>query len=361
MNFVGASTKVGIKNVGQNVIIPGNPWAKLMHYLDCAHFCIDRDRQLIPERYTDHDNYHRLTGDDKLEILKLCSGPLRIDNLVGKIFFIVNGCGINEFYEIERQSDLLALGINAQRVIAIGASTKQVATVMIMNQDWMFKNFVNPLREITNAGVDIDVPSSSNTVVTYDCCLTYKSNRKWLVLFFLGLLLMGYGAVATVPSHVAQEHAFALPDVSTWNNNITNLVFSMNGTGSVYARTYIDNHSPNSTGAINIINVVTSSTNVLAEYARGSYPLLYRSWTKITPSGEDDLLSDDSYVYFRFTPLYNFDYDVYNATFIATFQDHGSKYWPSTVLFQEIWFGIWVGSGFLFVVIALIAMYKSRR
>jgi len=135
----------------------------------------------------------------------------------------------------------------------------------------------------------------------------------------------------------------------------------MNGTGSIYARTYIDNYSPNSTGAINMINVVVNSTNVLVEYARGSYPLIYRSWTKITPSGQEDLLSTDSYVYFRFTPLYSFVFEVYDATFTATFQDHGSTYWASNVTAQEFWFGCWVGTGFLFDVIALIALYKSRR
>ncbi len=140
---------------------------------------------------------------------------------------------------------------------------------------------------------------------------------------------------------------------------ITTLVFSINGTEPIYARTYVDSKAANATGLINIIDVGINSTNVLIEYARGSYPLLFRSWTEITSDGQNDLLSDESYVYFRFTPQYGLVFNTYKATFLATYQKFGSTYWASPALIQQIWFYGWFGLGCVLTLLSLVVLLFS--
>ena len=239
MAFVAGRRQYDIEDTSQDVTVASSPWARLMYYLDCVNSCIKDDENIIPYALRNHERYYALSNDEKAAIVKICTELLRIDHLVGKVFFLakdLDGSG-NKFYKLTQTTDLLALGIHADSVIGIGGSSKEVTTIMLMTEHWMNRNFLQALREAGNSlsyGANSSYgsvgmisyaapPATVYKVPSRRCGAknkTLKKNKKWLFALFLGVVILGYIAATFTPSYLAQHNAYALPDVSEWKNNV---------------------------------------------------------------------------------------------------------------------------------------------
>ena len=138
-------TEIHLKKTGSSTTVPDNPIAKLMYYFDCVSSCVEADNDSNIRRLRDYTNYHRLSNEEKGQLLILCLA-LSPDNLIGAIFFPAkdeedfDGCS-NEFYELSTVSTKLVVAES----LLIGGQQKQVRKIMMFKKSWIEKNYINPL------------------------------------------------------------------------------------------------------------------------------------------------------------------------------------------------------------------------
>ena len=134
--------RVGIKEFGQAVMVPDNPQARLMYYLDCVAVVIQLNNPNL-RRLKNYQNYNSLTDAeiDALLALVILFSP---DELLGKVFFPSEDCDgySNQFFELNAVSHMLAVSDN----ILIGGERKRVAKVMSFQRSWMEYNYLTPIR-----------------------------------------------------------------------------------------------------------------------------------------------------------------------------------------------------------------------
>ncbi|XP_078343571.1 uncharacterized protein LOC144629212 [Oculina patagonica] len=135
------SERVGIKDITQRAMVPENPKAKLMYYLNAVAFVIDLNNPNV-NRLRDFHNYYLLTEQetDALLALVILFSP---DELLNKVFFHSEDCGglSNQFYELSAVSHMLAVADN----IIIGGERKRVAKIMFFQRSWMEYFYFTPI------------------------------------------------------------------------------------------------------------------------------------------------------------------------------------------------------------------------
>lgn len=134
--------RVGIKNAGTKVTVPGSPTAKLMYYLDCVAIVIRLDDPNL-SRLRNYKGYH-LLNDTEIDALLALVLLLSPDQLIGKVFFPSEDCGgsRNKFIELSSVTHMLAVSDN----VLIGGERKRVAKIMFFKRCWLEDNYISPLR-----------------------------------------------------------------------------------------------------------------------------------------------------------------------------------------------------------------------
>lgn len=134
--------RVGIKNAGTKVTVPGSPTAKLMYYLDCVAVVIRLDDPNL-NRLRNYMGYH-LLNDTEIDALLALALLLSPDQLIGKVFFPSEDCGEsrNKFIELSAVTHMLAVSNN----VLIGGERKRVAKIMFFKRCWLEDNYISPLR-----------------------------------------------------------------------------------------------------------------------------------------------------------------------------------------------------------------------
>ena len=136
-----------VRPIGRTVTVPNNDVARLMYYLSCVCTVINYDED---NKFTDYQNYDLLTRGEILELLKL------VILFVPKLFsehgiFIVDEALVpsgmsNEFYEISDEK----IGFHLSNEIIIGGMSVKVLKVMACTEEWIIRNYIKPLSNISN-------------------------------------------------------------------------------------------------------------------------------------------------------------------------------------------------------------------
>ena len=144
-NFFG--NRMGIEAIGERTSVPNNDLARLMYYLSCVDTVIQYDEI---DRLADYQNYYLLDVNDTVVLLELVL-------LFNPKFFIEKGIFIldesllpydldNQFYKITDER----IGMHINNQIIVGGRTVNVLKVMVCNEDWLFRNYINPLKRAFN-------------------------------------------------------------------------------------------------------------------------------------------------------------------------------------------------------------------
>ena len=98
--------QISVKDTTVKATVPDDPIARLMYYFNCVCTCVEPDSSDTIKRLRDYDNYHRLTSEERAQLLVLVLA-LSPDKLIGTIFHPSNDCGefTNAFLELERRQD----------------------------------------------------------------------------------------------------------------------------------------------------------------------------------------------------------------------------------------------------------------
>eukprot|EP00339_Tiarina_fusa_P015418 CAMPEP_0117060274 /NCGR_PEP_ID=MMETSP0472-20121206/41890_1 /TAXON_ID=693140 ORGANISM="Tiarina fusus, Strain LIS" /NCGR_SAMPLE_ID=MMETSP0472 /ASSEMBLY_ACC=CAM_ASM_000603 /LENGTH=208 /DNA_ID=CAMNT_0004778351 /DNA_START=28 /DNA_END=651 /DNA_ORIENTATION=+ len=147
MAFVATREQVGFKATGVTCTVPNDPIAKLMYYLRCVNTCVDA----LKGDVTDYNRYRYLSQAEKAAVVALAA-VLSPDELLGTCFFLVeagspilNGTS-NEFYEIERATDILGGAVGNGGVVIVEGRQVRVQKIMVHNRRWLDNNFLNPFK-----------------------------------------------------------------------------------------------------------------------------------------------------------------------------------------------------------------------
>ena len=144
-NFFG--NRMGIKAIGQRTSVPDNDLARLMYYLSCVDTVIQYHEI---DRLTDYQNYVSLDVEDITVLLKLVI-LFNPKFLVDKGIFILDESLLpndldNQFYQVTDER----IGIHINNEIMVSGRTVKVLKVMACDEEWIFRNYINPLKRIFN-------------------------------------------------------------------------------------------------------------------------------------------------------------------------------------------------------------------
>jgi len=144
-NFFG--NRMGIKAIGQRTSVPDNDLARLMYYLSCVDTVIQYHEI---DRLTDYQNYDSLDVEDITVLLELVI-LFNPKFLVDKGIFILDESLLpndldNQFYQITDER----IGIHINNEIMVSGRTVKVLKVMACDEEWIFRNYINPLKRAFN-------------------------------------------------------------------------------------------------------------------------------------------------------------------------------------------------------------------
>ena len=144
-NFFG--NRMGIKEIGQRTSVPDNDLARLMYYLSCVDTVIQYHEI---DRLTDYQNYDSLDVEDITVLLELVI-LFNPKFLVDKGIFILDESLLpndldNQFYQITDER----IGIHINNEIMVSGRTVKVLKVMACDEEWIFRNYINPLKRAFN-------------------------------------------------------------------------------------------------------------------------------------------------------------------------------------------------------------------
>ena len=144
-NFFG--NRMGIKAIGQRTSVPDNDLARLMYYLSCVDTVIQYHEI---DRLTDYQNYDSLDVEDITVLLELVIF-FNPKFLVDKGIFILDESLLpndldNQFYQITDER----IGIHINNEIMVSGRTVKVLKVMACDEEWIFRNYINPLKRAFN-------------------------------------------------------------------------------------------------------------------------------------------------------------------------------------------------------------------
>ena len=135
-----------VETTGRTVYVPDNDLARLMYYLDCVLAVIQYDEN---SRLTDYENYFRLTKEEENAVYALAAlfqPKIFIDAgvFLPKPNLVPYGKS-NQFYKITDDR----IGIHVNQEIVIGGRVVRVLEVMAFTQEWLNRNYIEPLENIT--------------------------------------------------------------------------------------------------------------------------------------------------------------------------------------------------------------------
>ena len=138
--------QISMKRTSVKTTVPNDPIAKLMYYFNCVCYCVEADSSDTVKRLKDYSNYHRLTSEERAQLLVLVLA-LSPDKLIGTIFHPSNDCGEdsnNAFFELSAvKTDLVVT-----EHLLIGGQRKQIRKIMKFKKVWIERNYLEPLQEI---------------------------------------------------------------------------------------------------------------------------------------------------------------------------------------------------------------------
>lgn len=144
MAFVVGRNEIGIRETGRRVTVPDNNIAKLMYYLHCVLTTIDSNDESEIRRFTDYQNWRRLSNDEQKQLVVLCY-TLSPDVFEDKVFFqsdaLCEDLG-NKFYEISQVRQRLV----AVQSIVVAGQAKRVNQIMTYKNSWMRTYYLEPMR-----------------------------------------------------------------------------------------------------------------------------------------------------------------------------------------------------------------------
>ena len=135
--------RLKIKDDTVKVFVPEDDIAKLMYYLDCVSTVLKYDG-FYP--YNDYKNYKYLTSEERklvIELAILFNPKIMVD--VGVFVETDNLDMNNRFFELTDET----MNIHANEVIVIGGITTRVLKIMLFKSNWVFQNFIWPLKRLT--------------------------------------------------------------------------------------------------------------------------------------------------------------------------------------------------------------------
>ena len=141
----GRFNNVKIRSIGERTNVPDDDVAKLMYYLSCVDTVINYNEM---DRLSDYQNYNLLSVDDMAALFKLVL-------LFNPKIFVDAGIFIldetllpndldNQFFEITDER----IGIHVNNEIFIGGRSVKVLKVMACNEDWLYRNYFRPWKNI---------------------------------------------------------------------------------------------------------------------------------------------------------------------------------------------------------------------
>ena len=131
--------EIGLRDVGHDVSVPFDPYARLMYYLSC----VEAVTSLNFGALTDYRHYYLMTKEQKQRILKLTS-EFAIRDMEGLMIRVDDHTiqGQNQFVEL---TDQRVIGLNLGRSLTIGQYHVQIARVMFYTFGWMQNYYYIPI------------------------------------------------------------------------------------------------------------------------------------------------------------------------------------------------------------------------
>ena len=137
--------KFKIEEIGKDVTVANNDYAKLMYYLSCVDSVINYGGMNMLIYYK---NYHLLSSTQKEIILKLCR-ELNPRIFIDAGIFILDEKILpdkynNQFYKITDEK----VGVKLNQEIVIGGKSVKILKIMVCNSNWIKKNYITPIKNI---------------------------------------------------------------------------------------------------------------------------------------------------------------------------------------------------------------------
>ena len=137
--------QIRVKDTTVKTTVSNDPIARLMYYFNCVCTCVEPDSSYSIRRLRDYENYHRLTSEERAQLLVLVLA-LSPDKLIGTIFHPSNDCGefTNAFLELSAvKTEMLVTNS-----LLIGGERRQIRKIMKFEKSWIERNYLEPLQEI---------------------------------------------------------------------------------------------------------------------------------------------------------------------------------------------------------------------
>ena len=137
--------QISVRDTSVKIPIPDHPIAELMYYFNCVCSCVEPDNSETIKRLRDFRNYHRLTSEERAQLLILVLA-LSPDKLIGTIFHPSDDCGdaSNAFLELSAvKTDVVVTDS-----LLIGGQRKQIRKIMKFEKAWIEKYYLEPLQTI---------------------------------------------------------------------------------------------------------------------------------------------------------------------------------------------------------------------
>ena len=143
MNIDLAEKKVTVKDITTEVIVPGNPKAKLMYYLECISVVLNTDKL---NRYTNYSQYYIIPDSEISTIVELAKIFNPEEMLKLGIFILKDYIDLgNKFLEITDET----MGIHANQEFVIGGIVVRVLKIMLCNETWLKNYYFDPIIDIS--------------------------------------------------------------------------------------------------------------------------------------------------------------------------------------------------------------------
>jgi hypothetical protein len=153
MNIDLAEKKVTVKDITTEVIVPGNPKAKLMYYLECISVVLNTDKL---NRYTNYSQYYIIPDSEISTIVELAKIFNPEEMLKLGIFILKDYIYLgNTFLEITDET----MGIHANQEFVIGGIVVRVLKIMLCTKDWIQTYYYEPIVNIFKPNIYFPAPS----------------------------------------------------------------------------------------------------------------------------------------------------------------------------------------------------------
>ena len=146
---VATAFKLNVKDYGVTTVIPNDPVARLMYYLNCVTIGVGLD--ILSDDLVQYKDYH-LLSPTRIAVVFKTAVELSPDVFIGKILFRddegkVTGSSPNNFVSISAACDVVAL----QSDIIIAGKVQNVTKVMFFKSSWLKHFYTDAVETIARA------------------------------------------------------------------------------------------------------------------------------------------------------------------------------------------------------------------